>query len=127
MANATRVPLSVRAQEVAVGLLSQLPAAVRARMAGPEVVVDDARLAVDARLLIRSLGARPSALVVDGSPELSRAALDRSAPADARRGRSRHPRCACAVRGANWTRPCTHRRPVVIAPARWCSSTAAAG
>jgi acetyl esterase len=80
MPNATRVPLSVRAQEAAVGLLSRLPAAVRARMAGPEVVVDDARLAVDARLLIRSLGARKSALVVDDSRVLSRAALARRAP-----------------------------------------------
>ncbi|PRY41325.1 alpha/beta hydrolase [Umezawaea tangerina] len=80
MASTPRVPLSVRAQGAVVGLLGRLPAAVRARMAGPEIVVDDARLAVDARLLIRSLGAGKSALVVDDSPELSRAALDRNAP-----------------------------------------------
>ncbi|WP_413804830.1 alpha/beta hydrolase [Streptomyces sp. OE57] len=80
MWNTPRVPVAVRAQEFAVGLLGRLPARVRAVMAGPEVVVDGARLAVDARLLIRALGGKRSALVVDDSPELSRAALERGAP-----------------------------------------------
>ncbi|MFD4644456.1 alpha/beta hydrolase [Lentzea sp. NPDC058436] len=80
MSKATAVPLSVRAQEVVVGVLARLPASLRARMAGREVVEDGAALAVDARLLIRSLGGRKSALVVGDSPELSRAALDRAAP-----------------------------------------------
>ncbi|GHH39220.1 alpha/beta hydrolase [Lentzea cavernae] len=80
MPNAKRVPPQVRVQEAVVALLGRLPDSVRTRMAGPEIVVDGASLAVDARLLIRSLGADKSALVVDGSPALSRAALERNAP-----------------------------------------------
>ncbi|MFD9701791.1 alpha/beta hydrolase [Lentzea sp. NPDC059081] len=80
MPKVTGVPLAVRVQETVVGVLGRLPASVRARMAGPEVVVDGASLAVDARLLIKSLAGRKSALVVDDSPEVSRAELDRNAP-----------------------------------------------
>jgi acetyl esterase len=63
-----------------VALLGRLPDRLRAALAGPEIMVDGVRLALDARLLIRSLGRRKSVLVVDDSPELSRAALDRNAP-----------------------------------------------
>jgi acetyl esterase len=75
-----RVPPAIRGQEAMVGLLGRLPDGLRARLAGPEVVVDGVRLAVDARLLIRSQGRKRSVLVVDDSPELSRAALERNAP-----------------------------------------------
>lgn len=74
------VPLAVRGQEAMVGLLGKLPDRVRAVLAGPEVVVDGVSLALDARLLIRSQGRKKSVLVVDDSPEVSRAALERNAP-----------------------------------------------
>ncbi|MCQ8828142.1 alpha/beta hydrolase [Streptomyces malaysiensis] len=74
------MPIGVRAQEVMVRLLGRLPDRVRSALAGPEIIVDGEALAVDARLLIRSLGDKQSALVVEGSPELSRAALERNAP-----------------------------------------------
>ncbi|MFC9428853.1 alpha/beta hydrolase [Streptomyces sp. NPDC056987] len=80
MASDLPVPIGVRAQEVMVGLLGRLPGRVRSAMAGPEIVVDGETLAVDARLLIRSLGDKESALVVEDSPELSRAALERNTP-----------------------------------------------
>ncbi|MFI0728849.1 alpha/beta hydrolase [Streptomyces sp. NPDC021225] len=80
MARDTSVPMGVRAQEVMVGLLGRLPDRVRSALAGPEITVDGEALAVDARLLIRSLGDKESALVVEDSPEVSRAALERNAP-----------------------------------------------
>ncbi|MEU5031929.1 hypothetical protein [Streptomyces milbemycinicus] len=52
------MPIGVRAQEVMVGLLGLLPGRVRSALAGPEVIVDGETLAVDARLLIRSLGGK---------------------------------------------------------------------
>jgi acetyl esterase len=69
----------VRLQGVVVGLLARAPARLRRALAGPEVVVEGQRLAVDARLLTRQAKER-SVLVVDDSPEASRAALDRAAP-----------------------------------------------
>ncbi len=80
MSEAMRVPLAVRGQEGVVGLLGRLPDRLRAVLAGPEVVIDGVSLAPEARLLIRAQGRKRSALVVDDSPEVSRAVLERNAP-----------------------------------------------
>jgi acetyl esterase len=74
-----KIPVPVRVQAAVVGLLARAPDRLRRTLAGPEVVVDGQRLAVDARLLTRQARGR-SVLVVDDSPDASRAALDRAAP-----------------------------------------------
>jgi acetyl esterase len=73
-----RFPVSVRVQAAVAALLARAPARLRRALAGPEVVVDGQGLAVDARLLTRQARGR-SVLVVDDSPEASRAALTRAA------------------------------------------------
>jgi acetyl esterase len=90
MVQAQRVPASVRAQELVVAVLARAPGWLRKRLAGPDVVVEGQSLAADARMLIRSQRGTESVLVIDGSPTISRATLERNAPVLRARHRPSH-------------------------------------
>jgi acetyl esterase len=109
-----RVPPAVRAQEVVVALLGRLPDRFRAALAGPEVMVDGVSLALDARLLIHSQSRKRSVLVVDDSPEVSRAVLERNAPVlrAGRRPSSAVTASELSLRGGDGPLPATLYEPV---------------
>lgn len=72
----SRPPLSARIQKPAMRLMFRLPEPVKRRMAGPTVQIDGQALGLDAQLLVEMSRRVGFSLVVNESPEESRAAME---------------------------------------------------